>query len=422
MAFLDQLFGRSERRSLENPSVSLSDASSWSALFGDAGLAAGQSVTPETAMGVPAIFAAINIISGTIASLPLHLLKDDGEKATRDPLYRVLHDVVNADGLTSYAWRKWLVTTLLLTGRAFSFIEKNKAGRVTNIWPLETHRVTVAKVNGRKVYRYRDDKAEHVYAASEIIDLIWQYGRNDITHIDPLAANRETIGQMIAVTKHASNYFAAGAVPPLVLTGPLMGADAASRASANMEEAIKGAQGKRNIIVTPKGYDLKPVGLEPGKSQLLETRQWLISEVERIWNIPASFLHDNEHATFSNIEHQDIAFSKHTIVPLVTLIESELNAKLFVNWVNAIKFNVTALERGDYATRTAGYVAMRNAGILTANDVLALENLPPKPGGDKLLIQGAMIPVEQAGQAPTPTPTPEPQEKGIEDEGTQDDD
>ena len=53
-------------------------------------------VTPATAQGVSAVYACVQAISETTASLPLILFKrngDDRERASDHPLYRVLHDM-----------------------------------------------------------------------------------------------------------------------------------------------------------------------------------------------------------------------------------------------------------------------------------------------------------------------------------------
>lgn len=148
--------GQTEARSIENPAVPLSSPEALASVFGLSGSSfAGEDVTEEKALGVPAICAAVNLISGTIASLPLHLYSGAEEtskkKATNDPLYTILHDRANAEE-TSYALRKRLVMRLLLSGRAICFIERNKAGRVQNLWLLETEKVKVRRSVGRRIY------------------------------------------------------------------------------------------------------------------------------------------------------------------------------------------------------------------------------------------------------------------------------
>jgi hypothetical protein len=67
-------------------------------------------VNPATAQGVSAVYACVNAISETTASLPLILFKRKGEdrdRATDHPLYSVLHDQAN-ENQTALEFREWM--------------------------------------------------------------------------------------------------------------------------------------------------------------------------------------------------------------------------------------------------------------------------------------------------------------------------
>jgi len=54
------------------------------------------------------------------------------------------------------------------------------------------------------------------------------------------------------------------------------------------------------------------------------------------------------------------------------------------------------LMRGDYKSRMEGYAIARQNGIMSANDIRALENMNPIPveeGGDAYLVNGNMLPI-----------------------------
>lgn len=65
-----------------------------------------------------------------------------------------------------------------------------------------------------------------------------------------------------------------------------------------------------------------------------------------------------------------------------------------------VKFNLEGLLRGDYQSRMNGYAIGRQNGWMSANDIRELENLdriPAKDGGDLYLINGNMLPLQNAG-------------------------
>jgi phage portal protein BeeE len=75
MGLIDR-FIKTEKRSLENPNIPVSANNFLYILgYGDTTAASGVTVNVETALGVPAIWAAVNFISGTLASLPIEVMR-----------------------------------------------------------------------------------------------------------------------------------------------------------------------------------------------------------------------------------------------------------------------------------------------------------------------------------------------------------
>jgi len=405
-----------ETRSLENPSVPLSDVTSWHQMVGEWNSVATVNVTAETLMEVPAGRCAVNFLSGTIASLPLQLFArstDGHETADRDPLYYLLHDSPNPEW-TSFAFRKHLMVNILVRGRGLAFIERNKAGRVMNLWPLETDKTTIERKEGRKLYRYRDGKREVVYAASEVIDLPYMLQSDGVSHVNPVHQMRGAIGLSVALENYAQRFFANGGVPPLVLQGAMPSSGAAPRVSADITKAIRDAnEERRNVLIMPAGHELKPVGIDPEKSQMESARRFQIEEIARAYNLPPVFLQDLTHGTFSNTEQQDLHFVKHTLTQWVEAWEQELNLKLFSarNRKNFVEFNVDGLLRGDFKTRFEGYAAAVQNGINTPNEIRRMENWPQYgPEANRLYVQGATVPLGTQAVAPVPTGDAEPTE------------
>lgn len=389
------------RSSLENPSVSLSDAAAWESLFGAWRLSdAGVSVTRDTALGVPAVWAAVNFISSTIASLPLDLFSrdDDGSRtrADGDPLYAILHDDVNPE-TSSFDWRKSAMQNVLLEGRSYSFIERNVARRVINLWPLDPCYVTVKRQGGKTSYSYQEGSKRTVYAASEIIDIPWMLHPDGLCHYNPIDRLRNAIGLAIAMEKYGAEFFSNGGIPPLQLVGPMETPAAIKRAATDINAAISAAKSEgRSILPMPLMHKLEAIGIDAQKGQLVEGRKFQMQEIARIYQLPPVFLQDLSGATFANSEQQDLNFVKHTLGQWIKRWEQQLNLKLFGPRVRArfVEFNVDGLLRGDFKTRMDGYAQGIQNAILAPDEARAMENRPAM-GGDagKLHIQGATVPL-----------------------------
>jgi len=392
-----------EKRSIENPAIPVSSDALVQLFWGDlVANAAGEAVTIDTALGVPAIWAAVNFIPSTIAGLPLLVFRKgpDGRKRVTDSLAEILQKRPN-DEMSSFEWRKYTLEQMLTGGRGLSFVERSSSGRVIGIWPLDPTNTTVRRVDGRKVFDYRDGNRKVTYAASEIIDLPVQLKADGLSHRSPIMANREVVAMAQAMTKYGGRYFASGGVPPFAVTGAFQSGQAMKRAAEDLEAAVrKAAKEKRQALVMPSGLDIKSIGADPQKSQMIEAQRFMIEQIARIFNLPPVFLQDLTHGTYTNTEQQGHQLVKYTLKPLVEQIEQELNLKLFPRGSNLyVEFSLDGILRGDFVTRMNGHAQAIQNGIETPNEARALENRDAMEGGDKLYIQGATVPLAQAGQS-----------------------
>lgn len=406
-----------ETRSVEDPRVPLSSAEAFNSLFRSWHSAAGVTVTRDVALGVPAIWCAVNFLSGTFGALPapVYLKTPKGrEKADSNNIAILLHDWVNDDYLTSFQWRKQAMVSVLTDGRSLTFIEGKKTGRVTNLWPLDPLCTTVRRVNGRRVYTTKDGGKEYKYDVDEVIDVSFM-SMDGVNAMSPVAQMKGAIGLAVAIEQYASKFFLNGGVPPLAMQMPAgASSNAGSRASADVAEMIKTAGNDRRLVLPmPNGHRLESIGFNPEQGQLIEARMMQLREVARIYGLPPVFLQDLEFGTFSNTEQQDLLLVKHTLTQWLECWEAELNAKLFgARSKFYLEFNVDGLLRGDFKTRFEGYASGIQNSILTPNEVRARENLPNKgEEADKLLVQGATVPLgeqKQFGPGQTPQPDEEP--------------
>lgn len=402
MGVLDIFKGQENRGEVPNDSVSISSSNFLEVITGFRGSesSSGVAVTIESALGIPAVWAAVNFISGTIAGLPLNVYRRRGDDRSRlsGGLQNILHDAVN-DEVSSFQWRKHAFEQVLTGGRAFTYIERNASGTVINLWPLDPGMMAVKRDNNRRIYDYRDGSGKTIrYTADEIIDIPFMLKADGLTHRGPIASNRNVIGQAISATEFGSKFFQNGGVPPFAVTGAFQSGRSMQRASEDLQEAVrKAAKEQRQALVMPAGLEIKSIGADAEKSQLVETQKFLIEQVARIYSLPPVFLQDLTHGTYSNTEQQDLHLVKHTLRRWVEQFEQEVNLKLFGRSSNVryVEFNMDGLLRGDFKTRMEGYSAAVQNALMTPNEIRRRENLTDMDGGDALMIQGGTVPIAQ---------------------------
>jgi len=376
------------------------------------GSTSGKAVTERSAMQMTAVYSCVRILAEAIAGLPLHVYRynSDGgkEKAIDHSLYLILHDEPNPE-MSSFVFRETLMTHLLLWGNAYAQIIRNSKGEVMALYPLMPNKMSVDRdENGQLYYQYLRS-VDEVGGKSETVILkptdvlhIPGLGFDGLVGYSPIAMAKNAIGLAIATEEYGAKFFANGAAPSGVLEHPGTIKDP-QRVREAWQSQFGGSQNSGKIAVLEEGMKYTPISISPEQAQFLETRKFQINEIARIFRVPPHMVGDLEKSSFSNIEQQSLEFVKYTLDPWVirweqsimrTLLTPEEKKSYFV------KFNLEGLLRGDYQSRMNGYATARQNGWMSANDIRELENLdriPAEAGGDLYLINGNMLPLQQAG-------------------------
>lgn len=392
-----------ERRStLANPEKWLID---WFSGGGKA--ASGVTVNETTALNATAVFSAVDILSRTLASLPLpvyHRLQGGGkERATDHPLYVLLHDLPNPE-MTSFELRQALMGHLALWGNAFAEIERDNGGRVIGLWPLRPDRMQVRRDERGLRYEYSLSSGSGVVLRQRNVMHIRGLSSDGIVGYSPIRLAREAIGLSLATEEFGARFFGNGSRPGGVLQHPgKLSEDASKRLKKSWEEMHQGLTQAHRVAILEEGMTWQQVGIPPEDAQFLETRKFQVTEIARIFHVPPHMLADLERSTFSNIEHQGIEFVVHTMRPWLVCWEQAIKRDLFLSAERNTyfaEFLVDGLLRGDTKSRYEAYAVGRQNGWLSADDIRELENMNPLPDGQGkiYLVNGNMVPADQAGK------------------------
>ncbi len=377
------------------------------------GSTSGKVVTERSAMQMTAVYSCVRILSEAVAGLPLHLYryKDGGgkEKAIDHPLYRLLHDEPNPE-MSSFVFRETLMTHLLLWGNAYAQIIRNGKGEVMALYPLMPNKMRVDRdEHGKLYYEYSHSSDEAGTMKNTTVRLtpydvlhIPGLGFDGLVGYSPIAMAKNAIGMAIACEEYGAKFFANGAAPSGVLEHPGVIKDPQKVREA-WQSQFGGSANSNKVAVLEEGMKYTPIGISPEQAQFLETRKFQINEIARIFRVPPHMVGDLEKSSFSNIEQQSLEFVKYTLDPWVIRWEQSLSRILFTDEEKKtlfFKFSVEGLLRGDYQSRMNGYATARQNGWMSANDIRELENMdkiPAEEGGDLYLINGSMLPMQNAG-------------------------
>lgn len=366
--------------------------------------AAGVAVDEVSALSLSGVFAAATLLSRVIGALPLSVYRKDGRtrvEATTNPAYRALKLAPNPE-MTPSTFRRTMEFHRLLWGANYAEIVWNGGGGTKELWPVEPWRVRPMRDDAGSLF-YRVDGERDIHpddmVSTHLVSFDGVCGRSFI----PYAL--ESLGMGIAAQEFAASFFGNGARAGAILKHP--GPQTPEQRKQVREDWNNRHQGSAKAGRTGVlwgGWEYIPDGsVDPTKAQLLEQRRFTIEEVARWFNIPPHLLRDLSRATFSNIEHQGIDFVTYTLLPTLVGYEEEYQRKLLGADVY-VKHNLNGLLRGDSAARSAYYRSMWGIGVMSANDILALEDMDPVEGGDDYYVPVNMRRVgdpEPAAPAPT---------------------
>ena len=364
----------------------------------------GEAVTDKAILGISSVWACVNLLAGTIASLPLTVYVDNGISrivAKEHPLYRLLHDSPNADQTALDFW-EFICASLELWGNAYALITKSISGRITSLDPVLPEFVTVRRLDtGDIEYTITTNGKQRKKLQDEVFH-VRGFGGSPLGGISTLANGRNAFGLALAVEKSASSIFKNGMRPSGVLTfEKFLTALQRQEIDDHLAKKFLGAINSGRPLILEGGTKFEALTINPEDAQMLESRAFSVEEVCRFFGVPPFMIgHTDKVTSFgSGLEQQVLGFQKFSLRRRLKRIEQALEKQLLSIDDRAkgitIEFNLEGLLRGDSAARAQFYQSGLTNGWMTINEVREIEKLPPVDGGDVPRMQMQNIPITE---------------------------
>lgn len=366
------------------------------------------SIAPDGALQISTVWACVEILASTIASLPLFVYSTVGgnrELARTALAWQILHDSPNSR-MTPFEFWTAMILNLLLRGNAYARIERSANGEAIALWPMPSDQVELRILpDGSSIYLYRLDNDVAALDASNVLHI--KGLGNGIIGLNRLEYMRATTSEAINTQHSANKLFANGGKP----TGVLMidrVLDAKQRAAIleNFSDLAVGSTSRLRILEANMKY--QQVNLSPADQQILETRRFTVEEICRWFGVPSVLVnHSNVTAWGSGIEQLIEGFYKFTIRPALVNIEQAISKRVFTSSQRvrySVEWNFDALLRASLEKRAEIYSKLVQNGIKTRNECRQLENDPPssQAGANDLTVQSNLLPLHKLGQQQRP--------------------
>lgn len=368
---------------------------------------AGIHVNEKKAMQFIAFFSCVRVISESIAVLPLKTYKDSENKelAKDHPVYKLLKRKPNSR-MTTYTLKQITGYHLTTWGNAYWYIEFDERLKLKEIIPLLPNKTKPILSNSGDIIYQTEVDGKPLNLRSDQVCHFKGPSIDGVIGLSLLSLLKETIGLGLAANEYGARFFGQGTHIGGVLESPnKLSDDAYERLKKDIEKN-GGITNSHKLKILEEGLTFKRLGLPPGDSQFLETRKFQTEEIARFFRVPPHKIGDLSKTSYNSIEQQDIEFFKDTLTPYLTMMEQELNSKIFIYKDEDLYFvehDINAILRGDVKTRYEAYAIGRQWGWLSANDIRKKENEPPIDGGNIYLSPMNMIASTELGkQNPDP--------------------
>ncbi len=346
----------------------------------------GVTVTEGTALGLPAAYSCINVLSQTLANIPLELMKSTNNKNPKPAYGHPIYDLMKiqpADGQTSYTWRQTLEGHRNGWGNAYSKINRSNGMPVDlEIWLPDRTEVRLLDNRARDIFYRSEVNGQKIEAFPADVLHFKGLGFDGLIGYSPVQMHAEAIGLGLAIHKFGGKFFANGLNPKGVVTTPLS-QNQLEKYTDWLVENFGGLDLAHGTPVLGKDMDFKPISINPDDAQTLETLKYNRTEVCGIYRVPPQFIMDYQFSMLSNAKDMNLHFTKHTMVPILTTWEQELNLKLLTVSERRrgyyFRFDVRWFMRGDPTERATYYHMALQDGWLNRQQVRGWEDLEDGP-------------------------------------------
>jgi len=366
------------------------------------GNSSGEYVDDGVALSLSAVWACVNLLAGTTATLPLMVYrpKGSGREPARDhPLYRILHDDPNADQTDVDFW-EYGATALELRGDSFAEKIWGASGQLVALEPIApTIMSTRIRDDGDIGYRWTLDGRSHDKTSKDVLH-IRGFGGGKLGGLSTLSFAAETFGLSRAQNRTIGNLNRNSIRPSGVYQTPTkLNAEQRKEIEDSLMKRMAGVANAGRPLVL--GHDLKwqALTINPVDVELLASRGFSVEEICRFFGVPPFMIGHNEKNSGypTSLESQLLLFEKFTLRRRLNRIEKALRKQLLTAEDIAkgitIEFNMEGLLRADSDTRSKFYTSALQNGWMTINEVRAKENMAPVEGGDVPRMQMQNIPI-----------------------------
>ena len=341
-------------------------------------------VTSESARKNPFVWACQSIISGTIANLPVDIVRKEGGvrlPVESPPDWVEAPNPLNPN-FTSISYKRQLTLSLLQDGNAFVAISPDVFDPA-RLLVLNPAQVEIKDGDDMPVYVVTDAAKRQTLAVLTPFNCLHipfilppGYTRG----LNPVEAAALTIGVDLAAQKQASKFISGGGLVTGVIEVPREAGDLTQQQMDDLREGFKrkreGPAGY-SIGVLQGGATFKPISQSQAESEYIAGRKMSREEIAGMYLVPAFMIGSQEpggvayNSAVERAQHFIDYCLIHYSGPMEKAHDRLLEGQTFY------RLNYNALLKGDMKTRVGIYDTLLQDRVIKVDEVRAKEDWAP---------------------------------------------
>lgn len=344
-------------------------------------------ISEEDALSISSVASATELITATIARLPVKLYKQ-GEKgeyiSIEDSRTFLLNNEPN-HLQTAITLKKRIILDYLLHGNSYIYPEWQR-NELLAIHHIPARNVSVEKyvnknlpfvVNG--IIKVTGADATMVEFMPDDLMIILKNSDDGLQSTGVLDLNADLLSLALNQQEYSSSLLENGSLPMAILTTPSKLSDKAmERITKSWRSAYQGKKNAGKTVVLEEGMDYKPVSLNPNELDLSTSKNSTLSDIARVFGIPESMLNADANKYNSN-EQNNLHFLQYTLEPVITAFESALNKSLLLEEEKkkgySFKFDRDSILATTESEKFATTIQAMKGGLLSVNEARGRHNM-----------------------------------------------
>lgn len=334
------------------------------------------------ASAVSAFFAGVQLISNTIASIPIHIRDNN----SGDILSHSINAAFDSSIQSKFTIIKQMLWDLYINGNGLAYIKRASDGTPVEIiyQPYGSYTIMYNEMT-RKLYYLCPNISNKKIEPINVLHLVLN-SKDGVNGKGIPVYAKKALEIALATDTHAKNYFENGANIDGILKSskPLT---AQQKLDIKQSwQTVHGSGKQGGIAVVGADMEYIPVGSNANDSEMIESRKWNCEEVVRYLSLDPILIGINSGSSYNSIEQAQLAFLSHCIYPLIALIESEFNRKLLKPSEKGklyIDFDESHIMFADKSSTANYYSTLTKNGILSINESRHALGYAPIEGGDE---------------------------------------